>query len=43
MTTKIRVGDRAPTFRLQDQEGREVDLAERIGKKAVVLYFLKIC
>lgn len=39
MTTKIRVGDRAPTFRLQDQEGREVDLAERIGKKAVALYF----
>lgn len=39
MSTKIKVGDRAPTFRLPDQEGKEVDLAERVGKGPVVLYF----
>lgn len=39
MATKVKVGDRAPLFKLQDQDGREVDLGERIGKRAVVLYF----
>ena len=39
MSAKIKVGDRAPTFRLPDQEGNEVDLAERIERGPVVLYF----
>ena len=39
MKNKIKVGDRGPTFKLLDQDGREVDLADRIGKGAVVLYF----
>ena len=39
MSSKIKTGDRAPTFRLPDQNGNEVDLAERIEKGPVVLYF----
>lgn len=39
MSSKIKVGDRAPTFRLPDQGGNVVDLAERIERGPVVLYF----
>lgn len=35
----IAVGDKAPDFKLHDQNGRTVTLAEFRGKKAVVLYF----
>lgn len=39
MSAKIKVGDQAPTFRLPDQGGNDVNLAQRIGKGPVVLYF----
>lgn len=29
----------APAFKLPDQDGKEVDMAEHIGKKVVVIYF----
>jgi len=35
----LSVGDKAPVFKLPDQDGDMVDLAELIGKKAIVLYF----
>lgn len=35
----IAVGDQAPDFRLRDQHGKEVSLANFRGSKAVVLYF----
>jgi peroxiredoxin Q/BCP len=35
----VTVGDKAPDFRLRDQNGQEVSLADFRGKKAVVLYF----
>ena len=35
----LSVGDKAPVFKLPDQDGDIVDLAELIGKKAIVLYF----
>jgi thioredoxin-dependent peroxiredoxin len=35
----IGVGDKAPDFKLRDQNGSEVSLADFRGKKAVVLYF----
>ena len=35
----IAVGDKAPDFRLRDQNGKDVSLADFRGKKAVVLYF----
>ena len=35
----IAVGDKAPEFKLQDQKGTTVSLADFRGKKAVVLYF----
>ena len=35
----IAVGDKAPDFKLRDQSGKEVSLADFRGKKAVVLYF----
>ncbi|MFN2426562.1 MAG: peroxiredoxin [Candidatus Binatia bacterium] len=35
----IAVGDKAPDFQLQDQNGRTVSLADFRGSKAVVLYF----
>ena len=37
--TKVKPGDRAPGFRLADQNGAEVSLADFEGRKAVVLYF----
>jgi peroxiredoxin Q/BCP len=35
----IGVGDKAPDFKLSDQTGRHVSLADFRGQKAVVLYF----
>lgn len=35
----IAVGDKAPDFKLRDQTGKEVSLADFRGSKAVVLYF----
>jgi peroxiredoxin Q/BCP len=35
----IGVGDKAPDFKLSDQTGRQVSLADFRGQKAVVLYF----
>ena len=35
----IGVGDKAPDFKLSDQTGREISLADFRGQKAVVLYF----
>jgi peroxiredoxin Q/BCP len=29
----------APVFKLPDQDGKEVDMAEHIGKKVLVIYF----
>lgn len=37
--TKVRPGDPAPGFRLPDQNGEEVSLADFEGRRAVVLYF----
>ena len=36
---ELKAGDRAPDFSLQDQDGREVRLADYRGKKNVVLAF----
>ncbi|HYC55811.1 MAG TPA: peroxiredoxin [Candidatus Binatia bacterium] len=35
----VNAGDHAPDFRLSDQHGKEVSLADFRGRKAVVLYF----
>lgn len=35
----LKEGDMAPAFKLPDQDGKEVDMAEHIGKKVVVIYF----
>lgn len=37
--SSIGVGDKAPEFKLRDQNGKEVSLAGFRGRKAVVLYF----
>ncbi len=34
-----KVGNKAPTFKLQNQDGKVVSLADFAGKKSVVLYF----
>jgi peroxiredoxin Q/BCP len=39
MSKTLQVGDKAPAFALQDQDGNMVDVASIIGKKALVLYF----
>ena len=36
---KLKVGDMAPLFSGQDQDGKTVALADLIGKKVVLLYF----
>src|SRR3989338_7689460 len=36
---KIKVGDTAPDFTLQNQEGKPVRLKDFLGKKNIVLYF----
>ncbi len=35
----VQVGDHAPVFRLKDQSGTLVDMADLIGKTPVVVYF----
>ena len=35
----LKVGERAPDFRLTDQNGREVHLADFRGKNSVILAF----
>jgi peroxiredoxin Q/BCP len=39
MTKGLDVGDKAPDFTLQDQNGREFRLWDMVGKKAIVIYF----
>lgn len=39
MSKTLQVGDKAPTFALQDQDGNLVDVSSIIGMKALVLYF----
>ncbi len=39
MGKELRVGDKAPVFKLMDQNGKEVDISDKIGKKALVIYF----
>ncbi len=39
MTKQLQIGDRAPVFKLRDQNGEDVDLSKLIGKKALVVYF----
>ena len=36
---KVKVGDHAPNFTLSSQAGKNVELAQFLGKKPVVLYF----
>jgi peroxiredoxin Q/BCP len=38
-SSKVRVGHKAPDFTLLDQSGKQVRLADVLGKKVVVLYF----
>ena len=35
----LQEGDKAPLFKLMDQEGKEIDMTGHIGKKVVVVYF----
>jgi peroxiredoxin Q/BCP len=35
----LKEGDKAPIFKLPDQDGKMVDMAERIGKQPLVIYF----
>ncbi len=37
--TSLNIGDTAPAFTLQDQDGKDVALSDFAGKKHVVLYF----
>ncbi|MDD1769381.1 MAG: peroxiredoxin [Methanomassiliicoccales archaeon] len=39
MTKGLSVGDQAPDFTLEDQNGEVFRLADIVGKKAVVIYF----
>src|SRR5580658_2476942 len=39
MARGIQVGDKAPDFTLPNQSGEQVSLHERLGSRAVVLYF----
>ena len=36
---KLKVGDSVPTFTLKDQDNNDVNVANFIGKKAMVIYF----
>jgi thioredoxin-dependent peroxiredoxin len=35
----LKEGDKVPVFKLPDQDGKMIDLAERIGKQPLVIYF----
>ncbi len=37
--TGLKEGDKVPIFKLLDQDGKEVDMAEKIGKQPLVIYF----
>jgi thioredoxin-dependent peroxiredoxin len=37
----LRVGDKAPDFRLRSDEGKEVSLRDFIGKRVVLYFFPK--
>ncbi len=37
--TGLKESDKVPAFKLPDQDGKEVDMAERIGKQPLVIYF----
>ena len=37
--TELKEGDRIPSFKLPDQDGKLVDIADRIGKQPLVIYF----
>jgi peroxiredoxin Q/BCP len=39
MSKNLKVGTVAPVFSLLDQDGKEVDVGEMIGRKALVVYF----
>ena len=39
MASKIGIGDSAPSFKLKRQDGKEINLADYLGKRPVVLYF----
>jgi peroxiredoxin Q/BCP len=39
MSKHLKVGTVAPVFSLLDQDGKEVDVGQLIGKKALVVYF----
>ena len=40
-TTQVKVGDTAPDFTLEDQNGQKVSLSESRGKSPVVLVFYR--
>ena len=35
----LKEGDKVPVFKLPDQDGKMIDVAERIGKQPLVIYF----
>ena len=35
----LQEGDKAPSFKLLDQNGKEIDMSEHLGKKVMVIYF----
>ena len=35
----MKEGDKVPVFKLPDQDGKMIDVAERIGKQPLVIYF----
>lgn len=39
MSKTLQVGEKAPSFVLQDQDGNAVDVGQIIGKNALILYF----
>ena len=39
--TRLKMGDKAPDFRLPDQNGKNVDLADFKGKKLLLYFYPK--
>jgi peroxiredoxin Q/BCP len=35
----LKEGDKVPIFKLPDQDGKMIDMAERVGKQPLVIYF----